>query len=108
MKEKTKFLDHPPASIKITKNGINKLIVVSALTGTGAQSNLWGWKDFQDAGFGKNALIPVSITICAANKTPVNILGAFKATISGISPKNKVISCNGIIYVSNSLTVFFV
>ena len=46
--------------------------MVSALADTGAQSNFW--KNFQDAGFGKNDLLPVSITIRAANKIPVNIL----------------------------------
>ena len=104
---KAKTLDHPRASIKITKYGTNKFIMVSALADTGSQSNLWGWKNFQDAGFGKNDLLPVSITIRAANKIPVNILGAFRATFSGTSPKNEVISCNGIIYVSDSVTGFF-
>ena len=65
---KSKPLDHPFASVKITKYGSNKLIKVSALADTGAQSNLWGWKNFQDAGFGKKDLLPVSITIRAANK----------------------------------------
>ena len=37
--------------------------MVSVLADTGAQSNLWGWKDFDDAGFGKNDLLPVSIKI---------------------------------------------
>ena len=47
------------------------------------------------------------VDIRAANKIPVNILGAFKATFSGMSPKNDVVSCNGTIYVSDSITVFF-
>ena len=79
----------------------------SSLADTGAHSDLWGWKNFQDADFGKNDLLPVSITIRAANKIPVNILGAFRATFSGMSPKNKVISYNGVIYVSDSVTGIF-
>ena len=89
---KSKSLDHPFASVKITKYGSNKLIKVSALADTGAQSNLWGWKNFQDAGFGKKGLLPVSITIRAANKISVNILEDLKATFNGTSPKNDVIS----------------
>ena len=106
---KAKTLDHPRASIKITKYGTNKFIVVSALADTSAQSNLWGWNKFHDAGFDKNDLLPLSITIRAANKIPVKILRAFRATFSGTSPKIEVISCNGIIYVSESVTglVFF-
>ena len=71
--------------------------MISALADTGAQSNLWGWKNLQDAGFSKNDLLPVSITIWAAKKIPINILGAFRATVSGVSPKNEVVSCNRII-----------
>ena len=79
--------DHPRASVKIAKHGTNKFAWVSALADTGAQSNLWGWKNFQEAGFCKKDLMPVSITIRAANKIPVNIQEAFKATFSGMSPK---------------------
>ena len=46
--------------------------MVCALANTGAQLNLW-WKNFQDAGFGKNDLLTVSVTILAANKIPENI-----------------------------------
>ena len=81
--------------------------MVSALDDTGAQSNRSGQKNFQYAGFGKNDLLPVSITIRTANKIPVNILGAFRAAFSGWFPKNELISCNGIIYVSDSVTGFF-
>ena len=42
--------------------------------------------------------MPVSVTIRAANKIPVNILGAFEATFSGMSPKKEVISCDWIVY----------
>ena len=81
--------------------------MVSALADTGAQSNLWGWKSFQDAGLSKNDLLPVSITIRAANIIPINILGAFRATVSEISQKNKIVRYNNVIYVSNSVTGFF-
>ena len=51
--------------------------------------------------------MPVSITIRAVNKIPINILGAFKANFSGMSPKEEVIRCDGIVYVSDSVTGFF-
>ena len=51
--------------------------------------------------------MPVSVTIRAAHKIPVNILGAFKPTFSGMSPKKEVNSCDGIVYVSDSVTGFF-
>ena len=98
---RAKTFDHPRASIKITIYGTNKFVMVSASANTGAQSNFWGWKNFQDAGFGKNDLLPVSITIWAFNEIPINILGAFRDTVSGMSSKNEVVSCNSIIYVSD-------
>ena len=60
--------DHPCASVKIDKRGTNKSAWVGILAGTGAQSNLWGWKNFQEARFCKKDLMPVSITIRVANK----------------------------------------
>ena len=104
---RAKTFYHPRASIKITKHSINNFAMVSALADTGALSNLQGWKNFQDAGFGKNDLLPVSITIRAANNIPKNVLGAFRATLSGMSPKNEVFSCNSIIYVSDLVSRFF-
>ena len=59
--------------------------MVSTLADTGAQSDLRGQKKFQDSGCGKNDLLPVSITVRAANKIPMKKLGAFRATVSGIS-----------------------
>ena len=46
---RAKTLDHPHASIKIKKYSTNKFVMKSALADTGAQSNLWGWKNFQYA-----------------------------------------------------------
>ena len=54
--------------------------MVNALAGTGGQSNIWVWKNFQDVDFGKNDLLPVSITIQAANKIPVTIAWSLEQT----------------------------
>ena len=75
---------------------------ISALADTDAQSNPLGWKNFPDAGIDKNDLLPVSVTIRTANKVPVNILGYFRATVSGLSLKNKVINFN-ILFMSMNL-----
>ena len=39
--------NHPCVSVKIAKRGTNKSVWISALADTGAQLNLWGWKNFQ-------------------------------------------------------------
>ena len=51
---RAKTQDHPRASIKIFKYVTNKFVIVSALANTGAQSNLWRWKIFQDTDFCKS------------------------------------------------------
>ena len=50
---RAKTFDYLRSSIKITKYSTNKFVMASALADTGAQSNFWRWKNFQDAGFGK-------------------------------------------------------
>ena len=104
---RAKTLDNPSVTVKITRYGTKKFVIVRALADTGAQSNLWGWKHFQDAGFGKNDLLLVSITVQAANKIPIKIVVAFRATVSEMYPKNEVVNCNSVIYVSDSVTEFF-
>ena len=99
--------DYPRASVEIAKRGTNKSARVSALADTGAQSNFWGWKSFQETGFCKKDLMHVTITIQAANKIPTNILGAFKTTFSGMPTKKEVIRCAGIVHFSDSVSVFF-
>ena len=94
-------LDQRLKSIKISLYGSNKFVMVSALADTSAQSNLWGWKNFQDAGIGKNNYFPLSITFRSANKTPITFLGVFRATVVRMSPNVEVISCND---VSDSIT----
>ena len=64
-------------------------------------SQIFGDGKFLDAGFGKNNLLPVSVLIWDANNIPVKTFDVFIATVSGMSPKNEVISCNSIIYVSD-------
>ena len=51
----------------------------SALADTGAQSNLWGWKNFKYAGYGENDLLPVLITIRAANNILMNYFKRFQS-----------------------------
>ena len=51
--------------------------------------------------------MPVFVTILAANTIPVNILGAFKATFSGMFSRKEVIRCDRIVNVSDIVTGFF-
>jgi len=48
-------------------------------------------------------LSPVSITLNAANKSPIKIDGAFFAKLAGQSTSGKVITCQTMIYVSRDV-----
>ena len=48
---------------------------MSALTDSGAQSNLWSYDDCMAAGFKHEDLIPVSMDLEAANRSPITIEG---------------------------------
>ncbi|MEL6804661.1 MAG: hypothetical protein AAFO91_12865, partial [Bacteroidota bacterium] len=62
---KAKFSDHPRATFNLTPKGTRHSISISGIADTGAQSNLWGWSDFQQAGFCMEDLTKVSIKIRA-------------------------------------------
>ena len=53
----------PDLCNRINYHCTNKFILVNFLADTGALSNLWGWKDFQDAGFGKKLTIKIAHTL---------------------------------------------
>ena len=99
--------DHPRATFDLSMRGVNRLVTISGIADTGAQSNLWGWEDFRKAGFRREDLQKVNVKIRAANKNRVNILGAFVANFSGMSPSNEIVRGTGIVYVSDSVEGFF-
>ena len=82
-------------------------VPVEAIADTGAQSNVWGIKDFEEAGFNSNNLQPTTLRIRAANANPMDIAGQFKGLFKGISPSGKAITCQSMVYVSSSVRGFY-
>ena len=82
-------------------------VTVMGIADSGAMSNLWGLKNFLAAGFCENELSSVSMDIRAANKNPLNIIGAFKAIIEGKTQNGDCPKCICQIYVSDSLDDFY-
>ena len=79
---RARYADHPRASFKLTlvdhrQSRVNQPVTIDGIADTGAQSNLWGLQNFQEAGYSLNDLRPVSLNIRAANKNPINVIGAF-------------------------------
>ena len=104
---RVKTADHPRVTFQLKHIKKERPVLVEGVADSGAQSNLWGFKAFQEAGFQRSDLEPVAINIRAANKNPIKILGAFNAVFKGISPTNKSISCTGTVYVSDTVSDFF-
>jgi hypothetical protein len=81
--------------------------VVSAVADTGAQSDLWSLADFLACGFSRDELRPVSLSLSAANRSPISIEGAFFAKITTIPHIGNVMSCYSMVYVSSSVQAMY-
>ena len=91
---KAQFLNHPKIYLTISVSASDyrdfgrdcpciKPSKVSVMTDSGAQSCLWSMNGFLSAGFTKADLLPVSIELLAANKSPINIAGAIIVRLQG-------------------------
>ena len=86
---------------------LNTHAEVSAITDTGAQSDLWSMKDFLACGFSHDDLLPVRLSLSAANRSPISIEGAFFAKITTRLHNREATSCRSMIYVSNSVQAMY-
>ena len=77
------------------------------MTDSGAQSDVWSLTEFLAAGFSRADLHPVSLSMQAANKSSINIEGAFFGVIDGHSPDKTVVSCRAMIYISKDVHRLF-
>ena len=101
------FRGHPILSVRVSTEDYAVSQTVQVIADTGAQSNLWGYKDFISAGFDRDLLVSVNSNFCGADKHPIQVTGAFRGIFEGIAPDGQVISCRAMIYVSDSVTGFF-
>ena len=74
---------------------------------TCAQSCLWSLEDCLASGFKKEDLITVSLSLSAANKSSIDIVGALFVRLSGVTPDNIERSCVTMVYVSPCAEGFF-
>ena len=115
---KARFLNHPTVNLEISvvKRDYNELgfkrpdinpTKITAMADTGAQSCLWSLDGCFAAGFTESDLIPVSIDLEAANKSPISIAGALLLRLTGTSPTGKNISCATMVYISKQARGFY-
>ena len=109
---KTRRSEHPRAEFRVTlansKRGNDQPeAMISGVVDSGAMSNLWGLQNFIECGFLESDLMRVNMDIRAANKNPINIVGAINAILEGRSPSGEIISTSCLIYISNSVNEFY-
>ena len=114
----SRFLQHPamPLSLSVRKEDYKSFkvscpkvsgVAITAKLDSCAQSCLWSLRAFFQAGFKKEDLIPVSLSMSAANKSHIRIVGALIVRLSGISKQGENISCSTMVYVSPSADGFY-
>ena len=81
---------------------------MTGVADTGAQSNVWGLKEYLEAGFKQCDLQKVNLNMTAANREPVPIAGAFLAHIEGNEPNGEAIACKAMIYVSEAVSGLYI
>ena len=78
-----------------------------AVTDSGAMLNLWSYQECLEAGFTDDDLLPVSMDLEAANKSPISIEGALFLRLSGKSPTGTIYSCAALVYISRQARGFY-
>lgn len=98
---------HPRVKFRLNFKCCVRVVMVDGIADTGAQSNLWGLREFVNKGFKVKDLRPVEQRIKAANDNPLNIIGAFMGHFSAATPDNSSPTCQSIVYVSDSVSDFY-
>ena len=114
---RARFTKHPTVKLHISidkeaprarhRKPSQVLAEVEGVTDSGAQSDVWSLKEFLAAGFSREDLHPVSLSLQAANKSKISIEGAFFSIIEGRSPDNKSVSARAMIYISKDVHSMF-
>ena len=98
---------HPVIALRMKPTFRKKFVDVKAIADTGAQTNLWSLDKYLQAGYTREELRKVSVKLAAANRQPIDIVGAFDAEFQGESPTGETISCQSTVYVSRTVSEFF-
>ena len=116
---RARLRDHPrvPISISIDKHPTSKNrgdiqtsnspANVSAIADTGAQSDLWSLDEFVACGFSRDDLHPVSLSLSAANRSPISIDGAFFARLTTVTRNGEAVSTRSMVYVSSRVRAMY-
>ena len=80
----------------------------TAVADSGAQYDVWSLQEYLAAGYLERDLHTVSLSLNAANKSPIHIAGAFFADVTGISADGTPITTSVMLYVSKDVKGFYI
>ncbi|PFX33128.1 hypothetical protein AWC38_SpisGene1978 [Stylophora pistillata] len=113
--KRARLRDHPrlPITISLSRPGGTHSDIsntssaihaeVSAIDDTDTQTDLWSLSDFIACGFSRDQLHPISLSLSAANRSPISIEGAFFAKLATQSSSGDITACHSMVYVSSSV-----
>ena len=113
---RARFTEHPTVRLRLSidrgaptarRQRPDVVAEVDGVTDSGAQSDVWSLSQFLASGFNLEDLHPVSLSLQAANKSRINIAGAFFGVFEGRNPVGDSISCRAMIYVSKDVHSLF-
>ena len=105
---RTRLRSHPKVALSISpEQRPSSTFKIDGLADSGAQVDVWSMTEYLKAGFRPEDLQSVSMSLNAANESPISIDGAFFATITGIKADNTPIKCNSMVYVSKAVRGFY-
>ena len=113
-----KFVNHPTMEMSLSiqteaykqfskKPPVPNTISITAKLDSCAQSCLWSLRGFLRAGFNESDLIPVTLSLSAANHSRIEISGAVFVKLTRTSANGKEVSCSTTVYVSPAANGFF-
>ena len=100
------FRDHPRVQLRLTAED-GRSVFVDAIADSGAQSNLWGLADFEQAGYNCNQLRPSDVNVSAVNHQVMSLVGSFPCFLEGVTSTGDIVSCRSMVYVSDAVRGFF-
>lgn len=102
---RARVTSHPTVNLRISLDKQkSKPVDVVAVADTGAQSDIWSLEHFLKAGFKMSDLSPATLSLNAANKSPIKIDGVFHARLTG---RSNEILCRSMIYVSRDVKCLY-
>ena len=107
--KRARLRDHPRVQLCIAHDSKARSpsATVQAIADSGAQSDIWSLDAYLRQGFSELDLSPVTLSLSAANRSPIPIEGAFLAVISGHGNDGKRYESRSMMYVSSAIKDVF-